>query len=105
MLDAESHIATYHVRGQQLMKRQRAVLGCMFFVFWVPLLTFVHDTAQADAAYEAKNWSEATKLYRDLADANPAVARYWYRLGVAAQASGQHRRIEKALGRCVIWEN
>lgn len=68
-------MATYHVRGQQLMKRHCAVLGCMFFVFCVPLVRFAHDSAQADAAYEAKNWSESTKLYSDLADANPAVAR------------------------------
>ena len=82
------HIATYHVRGQQVMKRQRAVLCCIFVVLCVPLVTFAQNAAaQADAAYQAKNWSEATKLYSDLADANPAVARYWYRLGVAAQAS------------------
>ena len=81
----------------QVMKRQRAVLCCIFCVLCVPVLTFAQNAAaQADAAYEAKNWSEATKLYSDLADANPSVARYWYRLGVAAQASGQHERALEA---------
>ena len=71
------------------MKRQRAVLCCIFFVLCGPRLTFAQNAAaQAHAAYQAKNWSEATTLYSDLAHANPAVARYWYRLGVAAQASG-----------------
>jgi hypothetical protein len=65
-------MATYHVRGQQVTKRQRAVLCCSFFVLWVPPMTFAQDAAaQADAAYQAKNWSEATKLYNDLAAANP----------------------------------
>ncbi|MFL6354314.1 MAG: TPR end-of-group domain-containing protein [Bryobacteraceae bacterium] len=90
-------MATYHVSGQQVMKRQRAVLCCMFCVLCLPVVTFAQNAAaQADAVYEAKNWSEAAKLYSDLANANPAVARYWYRLGVAAQASGQHERALEA---------
>jgi tetratricopeptide repeat protein len=79
-----------------MKKAMRSALG-IFFVLCVPFVTFAQDAAaQADAAYQAKNWSEAIKLYSDLADANPALARYWYRLGVAAQASGQHERAVKA---------
>jgi hypothetical protein len=59
-------------------------------------MTFARDAAQADAAYQAKNWSDATTLYNDLAIANPAVARYWYGLGVAAQASRHHERAVEA---------
>jgi tetratricopeptide (TPR) repeat protein len=55
------------------------VLCCIFFVLCVPLVTFAQNAAaQADAAYPAKNWSEATKLYSDL------------------QASGQHERAVEA---------
>ena len=50
--------------------------------------------AKANAAYTAKNWTEAARLYEQLANAEPGNARYWYRLGVAAQSGG---RLEKAL--------
>jgi hypothetical protein len=51
-------------------------------------VTFAQNASiQAEAAYEAKNSSEARKLYSDVADSNPALARYWSRRGVAAQAS------------------
>ena len=50
--------------------------------------------AKANAAYTAKNWAEAVRLYEQLAIAEPGNARYWYRLGVAAQSGG---RLEKAL--------
>ena len=50
--------------------------------------------AKANAAYTAKNWTEAARLYEQLANAEPGNARYWYRLGVSAQSGG---RLEKAL--------
>jgi tetratricopeptide (TPR) repeat protein len=45
----------------------------------------------ADDAFKAKNWPEAEKLYQQLADKTPDVARYWYRLGTAAMATGHYR--------------
>jgi hypothetical protein len=70
-----------------VIKRQRASAP-FHLLCRVRAVTFAQNASvQAEAAYEAKNWSEATKLYSDLADSNPALARYWYRRGVAAQAS------------------
>jgi tetratricopeptide (TPR) repeat protein len=46
----------------------------------------------ADAAYKSKNWSEAERLYQQLTQSEPAVTRYWYRLGVSAQGQGDHQK-------------
>lgn len=80
------------------MKNQGAVLCCALFLLNVPLAMFAQEAAaQADAAYQGKNWSEAAALYSTLAHANPSVARYWYRLGAAAQGAGQHQEAVDAL--------
>jgi len=48
--------------------------------------------ASADMAYQKKDWATAEKLYSQLSLSNGNVPRYWYRLGVAAQAQGEHQK-------------
>lgn len=46
----------------------------------------------ADTAYQKKDYATAEKLYSQLSQSNANVPRYWYRLGVAAQAQGEHQK-------------
>jgi len=46
----------------------------------------------ADNAYQQKDWQAAEKLYSQLSHSDAGVPRYWYRLGVAAQALGDHQK-------------
>jgi len=48
--------------------------------------------ASADTAYQKKDYATAEKLYSQLSQSNANVPRYWYRLGVAAQALGEHQK-------------
>jgi hypothetical protein len=43
MLGLKSHIATYHVKGQQVMKKQHGVRCYTFFVLFVPFVTLAQD--------------------------------------------------------------
>jgi tetratricopeptide (TPR) repeat protein len=54
------------------------------------------DAAAADAAYTAKDWNKAASLYESLAQVDPRVPRYWYRLGVSRQALGRHEQAIQA---------
>lgn len=57
--------------------------------------TQVRDTAaDANAAYQQKDWAAAGKLYSELTQAHPENPRFWYRLGVSSHATGQ---VEQAL--------
>lgn len=47
-------------------------------------------TAEANAAYEAKDWGRAAKLYEDLSKEKDAPPRVWYRLGVALRSLGKY---------------
>lgn len=42
----------------------------------------------ADAAYRSHNWAVAKQSYARLAEEQPASPQYWYRLAMAAHASG-----------------
>ena len=45
--------------------------------------------AEANAAFEAKDWAKAARLYQELATEHPEVARLWIRLAEAQQQLGQ----------------
>ena len=49
-------------------------------------------SAEANAAYDAKNWAKAAKLYDSLAHANPKVPRLWFRWGTSLQNLGDADR-------------
>ena len=44
----------------------------------------------ANAAYQAKDWTRAKSLYSRLVQVQPESYLNWFRLGVSAQATGQH---------------
>jgi tetratricopeptide (TPR) repeat protein len=50
----------------------------------------------ANAAYDAKNWTKAEPLYAQLVAAHPESGRYWYRLGICRQRNGQHEKAVEA---------
>jgi tetratricopeptide (TPR) repeat protein len=61
--------------------------------FSMPIWSQVQDAAaEANAAYQGKNWVTAEKLYSELAHASPTNPRYWYRLGVSARANGHNEQ-------------
>ncbi|HKS83219.1 MAG TPA: tetratricopeptide repeat protein [Candidatus Acidoferrales bacterium] len=41
--------------------------------------------SDAAAAYDAKDWAKAAKLYEEMAAAHPEIPRLWYRLGISEQ--------------------
>ena len=49
------------------------------------------DTA-ADAAYQAKDWAKAQRLYAQIVQNQPDNGRSFYRLGVCYQGLGQHQK-------------
>ncbi len=53
-------------------------------------------SADANTAYDSKNWTKAEPLYSRLAAAHPESGRYWYRLGVCRQRNGQHEKAVEA---------
>jgi len=50
--------------------------------------TAAQVATEAASAYDAKNWSEAAKLYRQIAETTPNP-RAWYRLGVSLNRTGE----------------
>jgi tetratricopeptide (TPR) repeat protein len=48
--------------------------------------------AEANAAYEAKDWAKAAKLYEELAKSQTAGPRVWYRLGVSLGEGGETQK-------------
>lgn len=50
------------------------------------------QAAEAGAAYDAKDWAKAARLYDALAQAHPETPRLWFRLGAALQELGQYDR-------------
>ena len=46
-------------------------------------------TAEASAAYEAKDWAKSAVLYEKLTQAHPEIPRLWFRLGTSLQELGQ----------------
>ena len=72
------------------------IVRCFVFGLYLTLAPFAFPQAQdlatsADTAYQKKDWPTAEKLYSQLSQSNGSVPRYWYRLGVAAQAQGEHQ--------------
>jgi tetratricopeptide (TPR) repeat protein len=53
------------------------------------------SSAEANAAFEAKDWAKAARLYQGLAKEHPEVPRLWIRLAEAQQQLGQP---DQALG-------
>ena len=58
-------------------------------------------SAQANVAYDAKDWAKSAALYEQLAQAHPEIPRLWFRLGTSLQELGHLDRAlevyEKAL--------
>src|SRR4029077_15572041 len=50
---------------------------------------------EANAAYEARDWAKAAKLYEELSKTPDPPPRVWYRLGVCRRSQGKY---EEALG-------
>jgi len=75
------------------------VLACLFLV--VALSTSAQQDSnvgvlskEANAAYEAKNWERAAKLYEELSkEMTTPPTRVWLRLGAAMHSSGDTRRL------------
>jgi tetratricopeptide (TPR) repeat protein len=85
------------------MLHARRLLIVLCSVIWgVSTLLAQQSTdmaSAADAAYKNKNWSEAEKLYQQLTESDPTVARHWYRLAVSAQGQGDHQKALEAFER------
>src|ERR1700704_3400499 len=47
-------------------------------------------TAEANAAWEAKDWARAAKLYKELSKEKDAPPRVWLRLGASLRSLGKH---------------
>jgi tetratricopeptide (TPR) repeat protein len=52
--------------------------------------------AEANAAYEAKDWARAATLYEVLAKEKDAPPRVWYRLGASLRSLGKYERALEA---------
>src|SRR5690242_20202397 len=52
------------------------------------------SSSEANAAFEAKDWAKAARLYQGLAKEHPEVPRLWVRL---AEAQQQLRELDQAL--------
>jgi len=46
-------------------------------------------SSEANAAYEAKDWTKSAELYLKLTQAHPEIPRLWFRLGTSLQELGQ----------------
>src|SRR5262249_39110101 len=79
------------------MTKLRVILAAtLCFAFGVAASGDVQDsadekkiTAEASAAYEAKNWTKSAALYEKLTQAHPETPRLWFRLGTSLQELGQ----------------
>ena len=77
------------------MKTYRVLLVFGLLLFGCqPLVAQTNEksAADADAAYQAKDWSKAEPLYESLTQTQPANPRNWYRLGVCLAKTGQSRK-------------
>ena len=73
-------------------KRSCLMSLCLTLALCASLPAQQGDLARsADDAYQQKDWQAAEKLYSQLSHSDASVPRYWYRLGVAAQALGDHQ--------------
>jgi tetratricopeptide (TPR) repeat protein len=73
----------------------------LFLLLFVPLFFFAAAldgkplpegdaaTAEANAAWEAKDWTRAAKLYEELSKAKDAPPRVWLRLGASLRSLGR----------------
>lgn len=50
--------------------------------------------ADANAAYDAKEWTKAAKLYEEMVSADPKIPRFWYRLAASQEGMAEY---DKAL--------
>src|SRR5215467_12815974 len=84
------------------MTKLRVILAATFcFAFagggWADVQDSTDEkkvTAEASAAYEAKNWTKSAALYEQLTQAHPEIPRLWFRLGTSLQELG---RLDRAL--------
>jgi tetratricopeptide (TPR) repeat protein len=57
---------------------------------------------EASEAYDAKDWQKAARLYREIAEKEPANPRTWYRLGTSFHGMGEEAKAldayQKAIG-------
>jgi tetratricopeptide (TPR) repeat protein len=73
-------------------------LPAMFAILFLATFSSVRAQSQnppdqavaANAAYQAKDWTRAKSLYSELVQSQPDSYLNWFRLGVSAQALGQH---------------
>ena len=49
-------------------------------------------SAEASAAYDAKDWTKSAALYEKLTKAHPEIPRLWFRLGASLEELGQLNR-------------
>ncbi|HYK38817.1 MAG TPA: tetratricopeptide repeat protein [Candidatus Eremiobacteraceae bacterium] len=59
-------------------------------------------SAEAAAAYDAKDWANSAALYEKLTAAHPEVPRAWFRLGAALQELGQLDRAIDVYGKALV---
>jgi tetratricopeptide (TPR) repeat protein len=78
------------------MNIYRAALACCFLLLPIsvgPAQAQQQEdgalSAQASAAYDAKDWSKSASLYEKLTQAHPEIPRLWFRLGTSLQELGQ----------------
>lgn len=57
--------------------------------------------AEADAAYQAKEWTRAADLYGRITSENPKSGRAWYRLGIALQGKANHESAVAAFQKAI----
>ena len=59
---------------------------------------------EADALFEAKQWSAAAQAYRLQTQANPDDGRAWYRFAISARESGDMASAQSALQKAIALE-
>ena len=80
--------------------RYLGIALCMSLIsVFVPAQQSGDLAASADTAYRKKDWATAKNLYSQLSRSDTSVPRYWYRLGFAAQALGEHQKALDAFER------
>ncbi len=84
------------------MSFMRSVRLCVFFIVLAGGMSvsaqtsFADDKAislkEASAAYEAKDWQKAARLYQGIAEGDPRNPRMWYRLAFSLHELGEHAK-------------
>src|ERR1700724_341845 len=85
-------------RTKPTMKEMKSLVCQLALVAIVYILTapgaaaFVTDTpsAEANAAYEAKDWARAAARYEELSKEKDAPPRVWLRLGASLRSLGKY---------------